>query len=83
VRTPDFTMSSETIRVCDENLGGPSTGEVVEVPLLLSADQVSALEQAAHHRGLTTGEMVRRLLEDFITAPIGKGAPPSCKLAAF
>jgi hypothetical protein len=42
-------------------------GEVVEVPLLLPGWQVSALETAAHHRGLTAGEMLRSVLRDFIT----------------
>jgi hypothetical protein len=40
--------------------------EVVEIPLLLSGRQMLALEEAAHHRGLTAGEMVRHLLKDFI-----------------
>ena len=40
--------------------------EVVEIPLLLSGRQMLALEEAAHHRGLTAGEMVRHLLQDFI-----------------
>ena len=39
--------------------------EVLEVPLLLAGWQVSALEKAAHQRGLTAGEMVRHLLRDF------------------
>jgi len=42
------------------------TGEVVEVPLLLSGRQVSALEKAAYLRGQTTAEMMRQLLHDFI-----------------
>lgn len=40
--------------------------DVVEVPLLLSGWQVSALETAAHDCGLTAAEMVRHLLRDFI-----------------
>jgi hypothetical protein len=39
--------------------------EVIEVPLLLPGWQMSALERAAHKRGLTAGEMVRHLLRDF------------------
>ncbi len=42
------------------------TTEVVEIPLLLPFWQVSALEQAAHQRGMTAAEMVRGLLRDFI-----------------
>ncbi len=39
--------------------------DVIEVPLLLPGWQMSALEHAAHNRGLTAGEMVRHLLRDF------------------
>lgn len=41
-------------------------GDVIEIPLLLSGKQMSALEQAAFVRGLTAGEMVRHLLREFI-----------------
>ena len=41
--------------------------DVVEIPLLLSGWQVSALETAAHDRGLTAGEMVRSVLRDFLS----------------
>jgi hypothetical protein len=40
---------------------------VVEVSLLLPGWQASALESAAHDRGLTAAEMVRSLLRDFLT----------------
>ena len=52
-------------------------GEVLEIPLLLSGWQVSALETAAHDRGLTAGEMVRYVLRDFFRghlAPRADGA---------
>jgi hypothetical protein len=39
--------------------------EVVEIPLLLPGWQVVALERAAQDHGLTTAEMVRRLIRDF------------------
>ena len=42
------------------------TDDVVEVPLLLPDWQVQALEVLAHERGLTAGELVRRLLSDFL-----------------
>ncbi len=48
-------------------------GDVVEVPLLMSIRQIEALEKAAHRRGLTAAEMVRRLLTQFIA----EAAPPS------
>lgn len=40
--------------------------DVVEIPLLLSGRQMSALERAAYHRGITAAEMVRQLLREFI-----------------
>jgi hypothetical protein len=46
------------------------SADVVEVPLLLSGQQMLALEEAAHDRGLTAGEMVRRLLQEFIARAI-------------
>jgi hypothetical protein len=52
--------------------------EVIEVPLLLSGWQMSALEWAAHSHGLTTGEMVRQLLRDFLAAADrARQAPPA------
>ena len=36
--------------------------EVVEVSLLLPRWQAEALEEAAHNRGLTAGQMMRKLL---------------------
>jgi hypothetical protein len=41
--------------------------DVVEVPLLLPGWQVDALAAAAHDRGQTAGEMLRDVLQDFIT----------------
>jgi hypothetical protein len=49
--------------------------EVVEVPFLLSIDQLTALEKVAHSRGLTAAEMVRRLLGQFIATL----QAPSCQ----
>ena len=38
---------------------------VVEVRLLVTARDAAALEAAAHRRGLTVGQMVRRLIQDY------------------
>jgi hypothetical protein len=54
---------------------GLGPDEVIEVPLLLPGWQMSALEQAAHRRGMTAGEMVRSLLSDFFAQP--QPAPPA------
>ena len=40
--------------------------DVIEMPLLLSGMQMSALEQVAHQRGQTTAGMVRQLLREFV-----------------
>jgi hypothetical protein len=42
--------------------------DVIEIPLLLPGWQMSAIEQAAFHRGMTAAEMVRHLLNDFLAA---------------
>ena len=40
----------------------PIDNEVVELALLLPRWQAAALEDAAHQRGLTTGQMLRKLI---------------------
>jgi hypothetical protein len=59
---PEAVVSAEV-----DDLLSPE-GEVLEVPLLLSGPQMAALERAAYRKGLTAGEMVRRLLRDFLGA---------------
>ena len=44
----------------------PYESDVIEMPLLLSGLQMSALERVAHRRGLTAAQMVRRVLREFI-----------------
>jgi hypothetical protein len=41
--------------------------EVVELPLLLPRWQAFALEEAAQSRGMTTGQMLRRVIADMFT----------------
>jgi hypothetical protein len=41
---------------------------VCEVPLLLSLEQLSALEQAAHARGVTAAELLRTILRESLQA---------------
>ena len=46
--------------------------EIVELPILLPEWQVTALELAAQQRGMTIGQLVRRLFADlFPPAPRG------------
>lgn len=40
--------------------------EIVEMGLLLCPWQLAALEGLARQRGLTAGQMVRRLIRDFL-----------------
>jgi hypothetical protein len=40
--------------------------EVVEVPLLLPRWQIAALEEIARRHGLTTGQLIRRVIADLV-----------------
>lgn len=40
--------------------------DVVEIPLLLSSRQVASLEKQAFRQGLTAGELLRHLVNDFL-----------------
>jgi hypothetical protein len=40
----------------------PIDDEIVELALLLPRWQAEALEEAAHSRGITTGQMLRKLI---------------------
>jgi hypothetical protein len=41
--------------------------EVVELPLLLPRWQAEELEAAARERGMTTGQMLRRVIRELLT----------------
>ena len=41
--------------------------EIVEIPLLLPRWQILALESVAEQRGLTTGQMLRRMIGETIS----------------
>jgi len=62
---PVSAIPSESARAA---LGdsGPFAGEVLEVELLLSTGQVAALEAVAYQRGLTAGQLLRRLIRNFL-----------------
>jgi hypothetical protein len=47
---------------------------VAEVDLLLAVPQVAALERAARQRGLTTAQLLRWIIQDFLNQP---GKPPA------
>ena len=42
----------------------PSEFDVIELPILLPEWQVNALEAAARERGMTIGQLLRRLFSD-------------------
>jgi len=44
--------------------GSAWESDVVELPILLPEWQVTALERAAHERGMTIGQLLRRLFSD-------------------
>jgi len=58
--------------------------QITELPLLLSVQQVSDLEQAAGSRGLTIGQLIRLLLRTYLLRPGMRQAeflrsePPEC-----
>ena len=59
----------------------PPDGGVIELTLLLPSAQVTALERAARRKSLTLGQMVRRLIRDFLAHPTanvgdGEASPP-------
>ena len=54
----------------------PVGADVVEIPLLLPGWQATALEVAAHRRGLTAGQVVRHLIKDFLHRSACSNASP-------
>lgn len=48
--------------------GSRQDQEVVELPLLLPRWQAVELEAAAHRRGMTTGQMLRRVIGEMLAA---------------
>ena len=50
-------------------LGAPTQADVIELSLLLPGCQLEALENAARDRGLTIGQMIRRLIGAFLHEP--------------
>jgi hypothetical protein len=66
-------MSTTSLVKADDGKLALPGGSVVELPLLLPDWQAVALEEAAHSRGLTAGQMVRGLIQEFF----GKFVQPS------
>ena len=55
--------------VLTETASPLGNGEMVELALLLPDRQLQELEVAAHDHGLTTGQMIRRLIAAFLHEP--------------
>ena len=66
---PALVASSGSV-VSPPSHGFDPENEIVELPILLPEWQVTALELAAQQRGMTIGQLVRRLFADlFPPAP--------------
>src|SRR5262249_46593767 len=65
-RCPLSRSQAMTPKHNDELLALPFSEEIAELPVLLSGSQARQLEEAAHERGLTVGEVIRRLVREFL-----------------
>lgn len=64
---PTLTAEPEYDTQAVGTYSGPklsSDSDVVELPLLLPRWQVDALEEAANQQGMTTGQMIRRVISN-------------------
>ena len=64
---PTLTAEPEIVSHEVGSYAGPklsSDSDVVELPLLLPRWQVDALEEAANQQGMTTGQMIRRVISN-------------------
>jgi hypothetical protein len=64
-----LTASNERTAATRGSYSAPqsiSDSDVVELPLLLPRWQVDALEEAANERGMTTGQMIRRVFSELL-----------------
>src|SRR5262245_62818051 len=60
------TMNEPDLSPLTGVAGPDGPPDVAEISLLLPGWQLAALEDAARSRGLTSGQLVRRLLREFI-----------------
>lgn len=61
----------------DAGITAPSESPFVELSLLLPNWQLDALETAARDSGLTTAQMLRRVLGGYLTQPAVVAASPA------
>ena len=50
-------------------------GEVVELALLLTSGEATALESEAHARGMTVAQLLRFLIREYLALPGGREHP--------
>jgi hypothetical protein len=53
-----------------ERVSPPKVGEMVELSLLVPNQQLMELEAAARSYGVSTGQMLRRLISAFLHEPL-------------
>ena len=61
---PALVASAGTMTPPPSSFGFEPENEIVELPILLPEWQVTALEAAAKKRGMTIGQMLRRMFAD-------------------
>jgi hypothetical protein len=66
---------------CREDTSGKEA-EVVELAVLLHAEDLAALEEAACRHGLTPGQVIRRLIREFL-GPGAERPPRRAEPAVF
>lgn len=68
--TLEWPLTDETTTVMEHFHGGVSPNDVIELPILLPEWQVMALEEAARGRGMTIGQLLRRVFHDLFPPPM-------------
>ncbi len=70
--TLEWPQTEEHSTVMEQFHGGVSPTDVIELPILLPEWQVTALEEAARGRGMTIGQLLRRVFSDLFPPPMAK-----------
>jgi hypothetical protein len=68
--TLEWPLTEDTTTVMEHLHGGTNPNDVIELPILLPEWQVTALEEAARGRGMTIGQLLRRVFHDLFPPPI-------------
>jgi hypothetical protein len=76
LKSPEYLAS-----LVEEN--GPSDAAVIELPVLLTGRLADFLEQEAHRRGQTAGQLIRRILSEFFQRQPRPGNRPARNASAF